>query len=57
MRARLVSPDEKVILTLDGQVGLPLEYMDEVVMKKSAFSVTPDKIGDEEAISKCCGTS
>ncbi len=40
IRARLLSPDEKVILTLDGQVGLPLEYMDEVVMKKSTFSVS-----------------
>jgi NAD+ kinase len=40
IRARLLSPDEKVILTLDGQVGLPLEYLDEVVMKKSAFSVS-----------------
>jgi NAD+ kinase len=29
-----------VILTLDGQVGLPLRYLDEVVMKKSAFSVS-----------------
>jgi NAD+ kinase len=40
VRAKLVSPDEKVILTLDGQVGLPLDYMDEVVIRKSAFSVT-----------------
>ncbi|MGD0228750.1 MAG: NAD(+)/NADH kinase [Syntrophorhabdales bacterium] len=39
VRARLISPDERVILTLDGQVGLPLECMDEVVVKKSAFSV------------------
>ena len=40
IRAKLLSPDEKVILTLDGQVGLPLRYLDEVVMKKSAFSVS-----------------
>lgn len=40
VRAKLVSPHEKVILTLDGQVGLPLDYMDEVMIKKSAFSVT-----------------
>ncbi len=40
VRAKLVSPDEKVILTLDGQVGLPLDHMDEVMMRKSAFSVT-----------------
>jgi NAD+ kinase len=40
VRARLVSPDEKVILTLDGQVGLPLEYLDEIMIKKSAFFVT-----------------
>jgi NAD+ kinase len=39
VRARLISADERVILTLDGQVGLPLDFMDEVVMKKSAFSV------------------
>jgi NAD+ kinase len=40
VRAKLVSPDEKVILTLDGQVGLPLDYMDEVLIRKSALSVT-----------------
>jgi len=40
IRARLLSPDERVILTLDGQVGIPLEYMDEVMMKNSAFSVS-----------------
>lgn len=38
--ARLVSPDEKVILTLDGQVGFPLEHLDEVVVKKSRFTVS-----------------
>jgi NAD+ kinase len=40
VRSRLLSPDERVILTLDGQVGLPLQYMDEVLMKKSAFCVS-----------------
>jgi NAD+ kinase len=40
VRARLMSPDERVILTLDGQVGLPLDYKDEVVMKRSAYTVS-----------------
>lgn len=40
VHARLISPDEKVILTLDGQVGFPLEYMDEVVVRKSSFTVS-----------------
>ncbi|MCX7857638.1 MAG: NAD(+)/NADH kinase [Deltaproteobacteria bacterium] len=35
IKAILKSKDEKVILTLDGQVGFPLEYGDEVVLKKS----------------------
>ena len=35
-----MSPDEKVILTLDGQVGLPLDYMDEVVVRTSRFTVS-----------------
>jgi NAD+ kinase len=39
LRARLLSKDERVILTLDGQVGFPLEFADEVVVKKSPFSV------------------
>lgn len=33
--AILKSKDERVILTLDGQVGFPLEYGDEVKIKKS----------------------
>jgi NAD+ kinase len=37
--ARLLSLDERVILTLDGQVGFPLEFMDLVVVKKSRFTV------------------
>ena len=36
VRARLKSKDEKVILTLDGQAGFPLEYDDEIVITKSA---------------------
>ena len=35
VRAVLKSKDEKVILTLDGQVGFPLEYGDEVTVKRS----------------------
>jgi NAD+ kinase len=40
IRARLNSADERVILTLDGQVGFPLEYMDEVIVEKSRFTVS-----------------
>jgi NAD+ kinase len=40
IRARLNSADERVILTLDGQVGFPLEYRDEVVVAKSQFTVS-----------------
>lgn len=40
IRARLNSADERVILTLDGQVGFPLEYKDEVVVAKSRFTVS-----------------
>ncbi len=39
IRAVLKSRDEKVILTLDGQVGFPLEYADEVTVKKSSHVV------------------
>jgi NAD+ kinase len=39
IRARLNSTDERVILTLDGQVGFPLEYRDEVTVAKSPFAV------------------
>ena len=35
IRAALKSQDEKVILTLDGQVGFPLEFGDEVTVKRS----------------------
>ncbi len=36
IRARLKSKEEKVILTLDGQVGFPLEYDDEMIIRKSS---------------------
>lgn len=39
IRAVLKSMNEKVILTLDGQVGFPLEYADEVTVKKSSHFV------------------
>jgi len=39
VRARLKSEEEKVILTIDGQVGFPLEYDDEVTIKKSSHTV------------------
>ncbi|MHB8110065.1 MAG: NAD(+)/NADH kinase [Syntrophorhabdaceae bacterium] len=39
IRAVLKAMNEKVILTLDGQVGFPLEYEDEVIVKKSAHAV------------------
>jgi len=40
IRASLLSPDERVVLTLDGQIGIPLEYGDEVIMKKSTHTVS-----------------
>ena len=39
VRAQLKSKEEKVVLTLDGQVGFPLEYNDEVTIKKSSHTV------------------
>lgn len=36
----LLSKDEKVILTLDGQVGFPIEGGDEVIVRKSNFEVS-----------------
>lgn len=35
MMAVLRSENERVVLTIDGQIGFPLEYRDEVVVKKS----------------------
>lgn len=40
IRAILMSMDEKVILTLDGQVGFPLKYYDEVIVKKSPHTIS-----------------
>ena len=39
VRARLKSKEEKVVLTIDGQVGFPLQYDDEVTIKKSSHTV------------------
>lgn len=39
VRVLLRSPEERVILTMDGQVGVPLEYGDEVVVRMSPFGV------------------
>lgn len=39
LKAVLLSKDERVILTLDGQVGFSLEGGDEVLVKKSLFTV------------------
>ncbi len=40
IRAVLLSRDERVVLTLDGQIGFPLEYGDEVIVKKSARTIS-----------------
>lgn len=40
LRANLLSKDERVILTLDGQIGFPLEFGDEVTVKKSPYAVS-----------------
>ncbi|HNQ63171.1 MAG TPA: NAD(+)/NADH kinase [Syntrophorhabdaceae bacterium] len=39
IRAILLSKDERVVLTLDGQIGFPLEYGDEIVVKQSSHVV------------------
>ncbi|MCX8110086.1 MAG: NAD(+)/NADH kinase [Syntrophorhabdaceae bacterium] len=39
MMAVFKSMDERVVLTIDGQIGFPLEYRDEVVVKKSPHTV------------------
>ncbi len=46
--AKLISPDERVILTVDGQVGFQLEYMDEVVVRKSRYTVSLIKSATNE---------
>lgn len=38
--AILKSRDEKVVLTLDGQIGFPLEFGDEIVIKESSHAVS-----------------
>jgi len=40
IKAILMSMDEKVILTLDGQVGFPLKYFDEVIVKRSPHTIS-----------------
>jgi len=40
IRAILLSRDERVVLTLDGQIGFPLEYGDEVSVKQSSRIVS-----------------
>jgi NAD+ kinase len=39
VRAKLKSEGEKVVLTLDGQIGFPLEFDDEVTIKRSVHVV------------------
>lgn len=39
VRAQLKSKGEKVVLTLDGQIGFPLEFDDEVTIKRSVHVV------------------
>ncbi len=39
IRALLASRDERVILTLDGQIGFPLDFGDEVVVARSPYRV------------------
>jgi NAD+ kinase len=40
IKAVLKSKDERVVLTLNGQIGFPLEYGDEVLVKKSSHTVS-----------------
>jgi NAD+ kinase len=40
IKAILQARDEKVVLTLDGQIGFPLEFDDEVVVKESSHVVS-----------------
>jgi len=40
IKARLQSRDEKVVLTLDGQIGFPLEFGDEVMIRESSNTVS-----------------
>jgi NAD+ kinase len=45
IRAVLASRDERVILTLDGQIGFPLEFGDEVIVRRSEYRVNLIKSG------------
>jgi NAD+ kinase len=47
IKALLLSMDERVILTLDGQIGFPLQYGDEVIVKKSPYEVKLIKSGSK----------
>jgi NAD+ kinase len=40
IKAVLRSRGERVVLTLDGQIGFPLEYGDEVLIKESPYTVS-----------------
>ncbi len=40
IKAVLKSRGERVVLTLDGQIGFPLEYSDEVIVKESGHAVS-----------------
>lgn len=40
IQAILKSRDEKVVLTLDGQIGFPLEYGDEILINESSHAVS-----------------
>jgi NAD+ kinase len=40
LKALLLSRNERVVLTLDGQVGFPLEYGDEVLVRESPYTVS-----------------
>ncbi|HNQ45516.1 MAG TPA: NAD(+)/NADH kinase [Syntrophorhabdus sp.] len=40
IKAILKSKDEKVVLTLDGQIGFPLEFGDEMLIKESSHVVS-----------------
>lgn len=40
IKAILKSKDEKVVLTLDGQIGFPLEFGDEILIKESSHVVS-----------------
>ena len=45
IRAVLASRDERVILTLDGQIGFPLEFGDEIIVRRSEYRVNLIKSG------------